>query len=160
MAASLLWLWRPVSANRWTGPPFDGMGSETDKGQPMRLPIIAALCLWATSALSSDYSEHRGVVIFTEAPCVDVIEALDADVAPEMDEAEILLHGYAPYFGQMAGLMSKQGMAWGFILGYDAAKGGLHADGATTLQRLRTACAESPGTPAKELLDALDSEFD
>lgn len=93
--------------------------------------LLAAIFL-ATPA-AADYSDHPGVKLFTEKPCRAAMAAMDYD-------------------GQAIMAVAEQGMAWGFLLGFDTASAGLAGDHETTLQRLRIACAASPETPAADLL--------
>ena len=93
--------------------------------------LIAAVFFAAPAA--ADYSDHSGVQLFTKKPCTAAMAAIDYD-------------------GQAIMAVAEQGMSWGFLLGFDAALGGLAGDHETTLQRLRTACAASPDTPAADLL--------
>ena len=95
--------------------------------------ILIALALSATPAIA-DYSGHKSMTPFTEGPCSEVLDAIDT---PETSIEAI----------------ARMGMAWGFILGYDAASDGLHGQEETTLIRLRKACDENPETPAATLLD-------
>jgi len=99
----------------------------------MRIAMIAVLFVVGTQA-GADYSTHDGVTLFTKQPCKDVIAAIDN---PENTLAAL----------------AAMGMAWGFLLGYDTARGGLEGNEESTLIRLRRACAESPGKTAIEILE-------
>lgn len=105
----------------------------------MRLALL--LTIAATSA-NADYSGHPFVQLFTERPCTEAVAAIDQRPPTENIDAMVLA-------------IAEQGAAWGFLLGFDQARGGLHDGSATTLERLRKACAEAPGRPAAELLDGL-----
>ena len=107
----------------------------------MKLAAVA-LALSATAA-HADYSNHPATQTFTQAPCTEAIAAIDQN--PEADTLEATTANIA-----------RQGMIWGFLLGYDTAKGGLQGSEETTLTRLRKACAASPETPARDLLDAFN----
>ena len=98
----------------------------------MRLAI--ALMGLAAPAFA-DYSEHATVRLFTELPCENAITTIETE--------ETTLEALA-----------FQGMAWGFLLGFDAANDGLQGDATTTLVRLKAACAESPEIPAATLLQS------
>lgn len=109
----------------------------------MRIPLfVAVLC--ATPA-SADYSGHRAVTLFTEKPCTQAVAAIDR--TPPSDNIDALVLGVA-----------EQGMAWGFLLGFDTAAGGLDDGKETTLTRLRDACADSPKSTAVDLLRALNHD--
>lgn len=111
----------------------------------MRLALAFAAALLATPA-AADYSDHRGVTLFTEAPCTAAVSAIDLSLdgmLRSLDDNELYT------FGRLA---AQQGMAWGFLLGFDTASDGLHGPRQTTLERLRYACALNPETPAIELL--------
>ena len=95
--------------------------------------ILAALFALPTAAAADGYSGHKGVSMYRDKPCTVVIAAIDGDAT--------------------LGTIATQGMAWGFLLGYDTANGGLHGTEDTTLIRLRKACAQSPKTPALDLLE-------
>ena len=97
----------------------------------MRLAIIAALI---TGPAFAGYAEHPGVTLFTEKPCTAAVAAIDYD-------------------GNAMPALAEKGMAWGFLLGFDTAAGGISGDNETTLVRLRSACADSPDTPAIKLLE-------
>lgn len=116
--------------------------------------IIACALLAATPVLAEDpsYASHKGVQLYTTAPCTAVIEVIDSEGPEFPTEAEHFFYGTENYSRSMGQWMSAQGMAWGFILGFDTANGGLHSDTETTLQRLRTACEEEPSKTAYDLL--------
>ena len=97
----------------------------------------------AAPAFAEGYAEHDAVRMFTESPCAEVMELLDGD---EPDPIAVGLEGMIAYF-------ASYGMAWGFILGYDTARGGLHQGDETTLMRLREACEASPEQTAFEILE-------
>ena len=117
----------------------------------MRLPFLLALLCGPASA--AGYDDHRGVLLFTEAPCTAVLEAIDATPPDWPSDTQQFFYGTAPYWDEMGRIFAAQGMTWGFILGYDTAMGGLHADGETTLERLRLACEAAPDETAKSILD-------
>lgn len=109
---------------------------------------IVALALCASPAVADGYSDLKGVQMFTDGPCGDVVAAIDwADTAAP--EAIILERGLSGLSQDIA----LSGMAWGVLLGIDLERGGLHTPEQTTLERLREACAESPEKPAKAILD-------
>lgn len=104
--------------------------------------IFAAFA--AAPSLAGDYSSHRGVTLFTQEPCAEVFQFLDGE---EPDVLVVGLEGLASHLAQYA-------MAWGFILGYDAARGGLHEGEKTTLMRLRDECEAAPERTAFEILES------
>lgn len=95
--------------------------------------IATALTVLSAPALADGYAEHDGVILWTDRPCTEAVGSIDAAPNTLADVA-------------------AAGMAWGFLLGYDTARGGLQGDEETTLTRLRKACAQSPETPAIDLL--------
>ena len=97
----------------------------------------------AAPSLAGDYSGHHGVTLFTQEPCTAVIEILDGD---EPDLLMVGVEGLGSY-------LAAHGMAWGFILGYDTARGGLHDGEKTTLMRLREECATTPDRTAFDILE-------
>lgn len=124
----------------------------------MRNAIAAALVLLPVAAYADQgrngYFENSGVKPFTEQKCGEVIHAVDSDgPGPLPDGASLDM--YARDLGRF---FAKQGTTWGFILGYDIANGGLHADGETTLQRLRQACAKEPERTALSILEELAAQ--
>lgn len=104
----------------------------------VRTIIIGAFALAAGPSMAEGYGDHHGVTIFTERPCGDALAALDGDTARPITER-----------------LAAQGMAWGFLLGYDTARGGLDRDGQTTLELFRAACQRSPRLTGKAILDDL-----
>lgn len=111
---------------------------------------VCALALCASPATADGYSDIQGVQMFTQEPCGDVIAAIDwADTASP--EAIILKRGV----NGLAQDIALSGMMWGMLLGYDTRAGGLHANGQTTLERLRAGCAANPENTAKAILDGL-----
>jgi hypothetical protein len=110
----------------------------------MRVVLIAIVAGFiATPSLAEDYASHEGVTLFTQKPCQDVLTLLDGD-GPDI--SAVGLQGVVEF-------MAFNGMAWGFILGYDTARGGLHIGEQTTLMRLREACASAPDKTAFEILE-------
>ena len=99
-------------------------------GMKHAIAIAAAL---AASPAIADYTNHQHVRPFTEAPCIDVLGALDV---PNPTITQVM----------------NMAMRFGFILGFDTALGGLQGDDETTLVRLRKACAENRDATAEELL--------
>lgn len=102
----------------------------------MRL-LLAAIIAAPTMAAADGYSDHKAVAMYRDKPCTVVIGAIDADAT--------------------VATMAVHGMVWGFLLGYDTANGGLQGGDKTTLIRLRKACADSPETPALDLLKGFKS---
>mgnify|MGYP005864495513 CR=1 FL=1 len=104
--------------------------------------IVAAFTCFAGAAFAQGYSDHDGVKSFTQEPCAGVFDTLEA-------EPDIMNGPEA--FGAALGEM---GMTWGFILGYDTARGGLHEGDKTTLARLREECEAAPEKTAFEILES------
>lgn len=116
--------------------------------------FFAIAAMLPSTALTESYEAHKGVLIFTEAPCGAVIEALDAVVPPPPTDTERFFYGTTPWFEYVGHIHAMQGMAWGFMLGYDTARGGLNTDEQSTLERFRDACAKSPDMTGRAVLDA------
>lgn len=106
---------------------------------------IAALAALSAAPAAADYSDHRGVRLFSDRPCTEALATIDQPLDRYTDRGLASL----PDAAREA---AAQAMAWGFVLGFDTAAGGLHGDGRTTLERLRLACAMNPDTPALDLL--------
>ena len=110
--------------------------------------VLLPIAVHADQGLTG-YMENPGVKPFTEQKCGEVIHAVDSDGPGPLTDG-VSLDMYARDLGRF---FAKQGVTWGFILGYDIASGGLHADGETTLQRLRQACAKDPERTALSILE-------
>lgn len=95
--------------------------------------ILAAALTIPTAVLGDGYSGHKAVVQYREKPCTVIVAAIDADASLET--------------------IATQGMLWGFLLGFDAANGGLQGSEETTLVRLRKACAADPDKSALSILE-------
>lgn len=115
--------------------------------------ISAAVAVLIQPAWGQGYAEHRGVTRFTEQPCGDVLAALSPDAIPDADGIKVDKIG--AFAKEMGHAMATQGVAWGFILGYDTAHGGLGRDGFTTLERFRAACRKSPEATGIDILEGL-----
>lgn len=98
------------------------------------IAVAAVIALGAPIPAPASYSEHEGVTLFTERPCTEAIAVIDDP-------------------GKDIPSLARMGAAWGWLLGYDTARGGLHSEGKTTLQRLRIACAAEPTATALEILE-------
>jgi len=94
-------------------------------------------------AETPSYAAHRGVTVFTDQPCGVVLSAMDS---PDVTVEESLEDGL------LAEGFLNMGMYWGFILGFDTAKGGLNSETQTTLERLTDECAKSPEKTAHAIL--------
>lgn len=111
----------------------------------MRIFYAATVAVFmAVPSFAGDYSGHHGVTLFTQERCTAVIEILDGD---EPDLLMVGVEGLGSY-------LAAHGMAWGFILGYDTARGGLHDGEKTTLMRLREECAATPDRTAFDILES------
>lgn len=111
----------------------------------MRLAIV--LLTLPELAAADGYGRHATVELFTKAPCLEVIALLDGDgpAFPDNPTPE----EQTAYWREVGTWSGRIGPAWGFILGFDAAKGGLQGeDGSTTLERLREECSHRPDLPA------------
>ena len=116
----------------------------------------ALLLILASPAASDGYAAHNGVTLFTENLCSDVIALIDSDGPDAPDELGMVVDGLRSYVEDLSAHMAQKGMAWGFILGYDTAKGGLHTTDQTTLERLRETCDATPERTAMDILQSLD----
>lgn len=117
----------------------------------MRKIIAIAAALTPGIALSEQagYSEHRLVERFNGDQCAVIISDIDGEIPTEIGPAET-----TDEFGKrFADAVGRKGTAWGFILGYDTANGGLHAGNESTLQRLREACEKEPERTAISILE-------
>lgn len=90
-----------------------------------------AFALLAAPAVA-DYKDFEAGVIFSERPCHEALAAIDGE------------YGF-----------DVMGQAWAIILAHDEENGGMFATEEKTLETLRIACAQSPETPAIELLEGL-----
>jgi len=114
---------------------------------------ILAFILYNFIALSESYADHQGVTLFTKQPCGGVISAIDWDPpALQSDPVDLMLCGVVGHLEEISEDMAKMGMAWGFILGFDTLKGGLHSQSQTTLQQLCKTCAAEPNRTAFGIL--------
>lgn len=96
----------------------------------MRL-LTTCLAICAGPALAEP---HMMTVAFAERPCADVLDYIEN---PEMTPEGI----------------GNMGMAFGYLLGFQAANGGdLSGEHETVLQRITLDCAERPGETAFNLL--------
>lgn len=118
----------------------------------MRTMIALALMAAPAMAETTAYSDHKGVLIFSDAPCTAVISAIDSEPPAFPNEAQHFFYGSRSWYQNYGEWGATQGMAWGFVLGFDTANGGLHTDTETTLQRLRAACEETPDRTALDIL--------
>jgi hypothetical protein len=77
---------------------------------------------------------HKMAVAFAERPCGEAIDYIDNPIlTPEG--------------------IGNMGMAFGYLLGFEAANGGdLSGDAETVLQRIKADCVASPDMPALDLL--------
>lgn len=93
-----------------------------------------ALLISSGACAAQGYVDHKAVKTYRDRPCTEVVGTID---------------GQATFDG-----IGTQGMLWGFLLGYDQAKGGLQGSEETTLIRLRKACAADPSASALSLLES------
>lgn len=93
--------------------------------------LIALLVFCAGPAFAEP---HRMAVAFAESPCGETIDHIENPVlTPEG--------------------IGNMGMAFGYLLGFEAANGGdLSGDAETVLQRIKADCGVSPELPALDLL--------
>jgi hypothetical protein len=100
------------------------------------------------AAWAQGYGESGVVAAFRDRPCGEVLEVI------YLQEATGLT------FGETIGVAGTKNLYLGFVVGFDAAHGGLHTEAQTTLARLREACAASPEATALSLLEAFVAERD
>lgn len=116
------------------------------------LKLATLLAAAASPALGAGYSEHKGVRLFNEYPCAKAIQAIESEIDVE-DQISVL--GISAAMDEVALHIARQGMAWGFVLGYDTAQGGLERGGETTLERFKVECSKDPDRTGIEVLEAL-----
>ena len=103
-----------------------------------------ALSLVLATPAAAGYSENPITQAFRDAPCGEVIAAIDTpDMGPAIASGDLKL---------AVETVARQVGYFGFIVGFDNAAGGIQGDHETTLMRLRAACAAAPETPALDLL--------
>ena len=87
---------------------------------------------------------------FTSEPCGVVVQALSPHAIP--DNANMFIQSESEAIGRA---MARQGMAWGFVLGFDHANGGLWDGDQSTLSRFTAACSVHPEWTGAEVLQSL-----
>lgn len=106
----------------------------------MRILVLGVYVAAAGSASAAGYEDNPILQAFRDAPCSKVIDAVDKpDVSGTAKDVITALSSQAGFFG--------------FIVGYDTAKGGVRGREETALARLRKACATDPEASALELLE-------
>lgn len=101
----------------------------------------------ASSVIAESYSNHEAVQLFRDNPCSDVVNYIEGGKT-----AEAMLSGDTE---QLMQAVAKQGMIWGFLLGYDTKAGGLNSEHETTLQRLKDECSIDSQATAVQILEGL-----
>jgi len=111
---------------------------------------VFAFALCASPAAAGGYSDHAAIQVFANQPCSETVAAIDwlNEVDPEAYTLTYGLRGTV-----QAG--AKSAMMWGILLGYDARAGGLHTQTQSTLERLKSECANAPEKSARDILDEL-----
>jgi hypothetical protein len=107
--------------------------------------------MWAAvllpgAAWAQGYGDSGVVQAFRDRPCGEVLELIDLREVTGLS------------LGESLGVAGTRNLYLGFVVGFDAAHGGLHAEGATTLARLREACVAEPGASALSLLEGFAAE--
>lgn len=110
------------------------------------LRMIALAAMLPASAWAQGYGESGVVVAFRDRPCGAVLDVI------YLREATGLT------FGETIGVAGTKNLYLGFVVGFDAAHGGLHTDTETTLARLREACAANPEATALSILEGFAEE--
>ena len=113
----------------------------TGKAMKKTIAAVAFSCI-SGSAMAQGYASHQHVQAFTNEPCSTVTSFFEME-GPEESGMEAQM---------MFQLM--QGVYFGFILGYDTARGGLQEGDKSTLARLREECAVAPEKTAFEILES------
>lgn len=103
----------------------------------MRDALILVALSASSPVLAAELHPHPLVETMSDRPCTEFVAMIDQD-ARTPDH------------------LANQAMAWGMLLGFDTALGGLARDGNTVLVRLRKACADSPTISASRLLLRMD----
>ena len=99
-------------------------------------------------AVSDGYDDKPGADLMKFRPCGDALEVL----AERFTDPP---HDLAASAEDWAKSLAVQAIVWGYILGFDAAHDGLWRGEETTLERLKTACANDPTKSALRHLEAL-----
>lgn len=112
-----------------------------------KIALAAALAVQLASpaATAGSYANNPSRNLFDKEPCTTVLKALDGKLT--------LAHNDPLY--QIAGSTGVIGLAWGYILGFDAAKGGLWKGQTTTLERFTAACKSNPSLTGSQILNSL-----
>lgn len=101
--------------------------------------LLIGLSLMAAPAVAQEPEEHPIQTMYRDAPCTEVVGLLDA--WPDLPPAESL------------NFYLEKGMAWGFLLGFDAMHPEAKGEADTLLSRVRLDCAAAPETPALTILE-------
>ena len=104
-------------------------------------------------------SKNKTVLLFTEAPCTAVLEGIEMEMPEYPSKTEIFFYGTDEHFQRMGRTAAIVGTTWGFLLGYDAAIGGLSTNEQTTLERLKAECAKTPDIPAIKVLGRMSARL-
>lgn len=118
-------------------------------------PVLITLAAVPAGAEPTGYDQNKNVLLFTEAPCTAVLEAIDLEMPEFPSNTEVFFYGTKPHFQRMGQTAAIVGVSWGFLLGYDAARGGLNTDKQTTLEILRDECGKTPQETAISILDRM-----
>jgi len=108
---------------------------------------VAIATVIAAPATAAGYYDNPIVAAFRDQPCGTIIAAIDNPKATKPGDN---LDGA---INRAADGLARMTAYFGFIVGFDTAKGGLQGDDETTLVRLRKACAADPKATALELLN-------
>jgi hypothetical protein len=98
---------------------------------------ITVLCTFDAAA-SDGYSQHPARVAFDKGPCSEIMGVIDAPAKTKTMEGVAL-----------------SGLYFGFLVGFDAAKGGMGTSAETTLQRFRESCGKTPNETGTNILNSL-----
>jgi hypothetical protein len=99
-----------------------------------RTLVMATLLPCAALADTADIQNHEVQVMFLTSPCKTTVATID-QAAPTPKG------------------MGKMTMAFGFLMGFEAAHPGIRGTHETILKRLREDCANDPSTTAMDLLN-------
>ena len=107
----------------------------------MGLAVMLPAGAWAQG-----YEDSGVMTAFRDRPCGEVLEVIYL-----REVAGLTL-------GETLGVAGTKNLYLGFVVGFDAAHGGLHREGESTLARLREACTADPEATALSLLEGFAAE--
>ncbi len=107
---------------------------------------LGLVLLLPGAAWAQGYGESGVVTAFRDRPCGEVLELIYLREVSGLS------------LGETMGVAGTKNLYLGFVVGFDAAHGGLHTDAQSTLVRLREACAADPDATALSILEGFAAE--